>query len=80
MQYAWFFVVQDSCAASGIRENSGTQSGEQVAARIVAVLQQGYQQRPSIKLLRLLPTLAVNGKLQRDFLDAPARCVTLGLV
>jgi len=29
---------------------------------------------------RLLPTLAVNGQLMRDFLDAPAPCFTLGLV
>jgi len=29
---------------------------------------------------RLLPTLAVNGQLMRDFLAAPAPCFTLGLV
>jgi hypothetical protein len=28
----------------------------------------------------LLPTLAVNGQLMRDFLAAPAPCFTLGLV
>jgi hypothetical protein len=29
---------------------------------------------------RLLPTLAVNGQLTRDFLAAPAPCFTLGVV
>ena len=29
---------------------------------------------------RLLPTLAVNGQLMRDFLAAPAPCFTLGVV
>jgi hypothetical protein len=29
---------------------------------------------------RLLPTLAINGQLLRDFLAAPAPCFTLGVV